>query len=502
MKYKHLKKLVFFLAFFYPAISFSINLKNCEDTFYLFQHPHLVLPCAEKKLSIPLTQLHFLGKEKTEYYNKFRYSFFSIAWPKIFQPKIADIIKPHIWKHEIDIFIPKENSNVNTAALYITGGFINSKVTNTPDKIISQLIQHNIVVVLKNDPNQYLTINNKQLKEDGIIAFTWNRYIHNPTLAYYPLHIPMAIAAQQAMTLAQNILQKHHINIEHFVVIGASKRGWASWMVALLDYRVTAIIPIVVDILNVEKQIPHIYKVYAQHWPIAFNDYYFQHIPEYTNPKNPLYLNYIKLLQIEDPFTYFSLAPYQKKLTEISKYIVNASGDDFFPPDNSENYYPNLSGKKLLFYLPNSPHYIEYSPSISKLATSISAFYQRIIAHQQLPVVTWSKKTTGELKIDYSEKPAKIILWSAENPITRDFRYSCAIHYHPTELKIDAHAIKLIIPSVKRGWSASYIELDFSDGLKASTPIFISPNIYPKKNQIMSPQGMCLLIRPTRHQSK
>ncbi|MEN9916252.1 MAG: hypothetical protein RLY40_184 [Pseudomonadota bacterium] len=500
MKYKTIKRLALFLSFICPTItySFPVDSKNCENSFYLLQHPHLVLPCAVKILAIPFSQFNYLGEEKTAQYTQLKYNFVSVTWPKFFQQGISDVIKPNIWKHEIDIFIPKENSNVNTAALYITGGYINSKITRntTPDKVISQLIQHNIVVVLKDDPNQYLTINNKQLKEDEIIAFTWNRYIHNPKQAYYPLHIPMSIAAQQAMTLTQNILKKHHININHFVIIGASKRGWATWMLGLLDSRVIAIIPIVVDVLNLEKQIPHIYKVYAQHWPIAFKDYYLQHIPEYTNPKNPLYQNYLKLLQIEDPFTYLAVAPYQKKLAEISKYIVNASGDDFFPPDSSESYYGDLAGRKLLFYLPNSPHYIEYSPSIAQLATSLSAFYQRIISHHTLPSITWDKKTTGELKIRYSEKPEKIILWSAENPITRDFRFSCGIHYHPKDLRIDKQEIKLIIPNSRQGWSAFYVELDFTDGLKASTPIFISPDTYPKKNQIMPSQGMCSLITP------
>ncbi len=97
------------------------------------------------------------------------------------------------------------------------------------------------------------------------------------------------------------------------------------------------------------------------------------------------------------------------------------------------------------------PHYIEYLPSISQLALSISAFYQRIVSHKRLPIVTWNKITTGELKIRYSEKPAKIILWFAENPISQDFRYSCAIHYHPTDLRIDEHETKLIIPSTKQG---------------------------------------------------
>ena len=497
---KKLIWLIFSFLLLYPLIktySFPLNLKNCENSHYLLQHPHQVLLCAEKVLPSLSSQLSYLGEEKTPQYTQYKYSFRSVTWPKIFRNNTPDVIKPNVWKHEVDIFVPKENPNVDTAALYITGGYINSKLirNNSPDKIISQLILHNVVIVLKDNPNQYLTINDKQLKEDEIIAFTWNRFIHNPKLSYYPLHIPMAIAAQQAMTLAQNILKHQHICINHFVVIGASKRGWATWMTALLDHRVVALIPIVVDVLNFKKQIPHIYNVYAQHWPIALNDYYQQHLPEYANPNSPFYSNYLKLLQLEDPFTYFTVAPYQKKLAQMSKYIVNASGDDFFPPDSAQYYYPALSEKKLLFYLPNSGHYIEYSPSISQLASTLSAFYKRIISHQALPVITWNR-TADELKIDYSEKPSKIILWSAENPITRDFRFSCAIHYQPTDIQVKEQVSKLKIPTSKQGWSASYVELDFPDGLRASTPIFISPNTYPKKNQIMPPQGMCLLIKP------
>jgi len=116
--------------------------------------------------------------------------------------------------------------------------------------------------------------------------------------------------------------------------------------------------------------------------------------------------------------------------------------------------------------------------------------------HQTLPIITWNRKTTGELKIHYSEKPEKITVWSADNFLTRDFRYSCAIHYQPTDIIVNELETKLIIPNAKQGWRASYVELDFPDGLRASTPIFISPDAYPKKNQIMPSQGMCLLITP------
>lgn len=501
------KKLIYpitftFLFFIHPAIktySKSLDFKNCKNTYYLLNHAHQVLPCAEKILPTTTFQLNYLGEKKTVQYIQYKYNFASVVWPKTFQTTTLDVIKPNIWKHEIDIFIPNEKLTTDTAALYVTGGYINSTLSrkNTPEKLISQLIQHNIVIVLKDVPNQYLAINDKKFKEDEIIAFTWNRFIHNPKLSYYPLHIPMAIAAQQAMTVAQNILQQRHISINHFVVFGTSKRGWATWLTGLFDSRVIAIIPIVVDVLNLKKQIPHIYRVYAQHWPIALNDYTLQHITEYTNPDNILYSNYLKLLQLDDPFTYFNDAPYQKNLSKISKYIVNASGDDFFPPDSSQYYYQTIPANKnkLLLYLPNSGHFIEYSQSITQLASSLSAFYKRIIFHRVLPIITWKKNHTGKLLIRYSEKPSKIILWLAKNPIARDFRYTCAIYYQSTSVKLGAHASTLNIPVPKKGWNAAFVEFVFPDGLLASTPIFISPEIYPKKNQTMPSQGMCLLIK-------
>lgn len=158
---KKLIWLIFSFLLLYASIktySFPLDLKNCENSHYLLQHPHQVLLCAEKVLPSLSSQLSYLGEEKTPQYTQYKYSFASVTWPKIFQHSTVDVIKPNVWKHEIDIFVPQKSPNVDTAALYITGGYINSKIisNHSPDKIISQLIQHNIVIVLKDNPNQYL----------------------------------------------------------------------------------------------------------------------------------------------------------------------------------------------------------------------------------------------------------------------------------------------------------------------------------------------------------
>ncbi|WP_268869478.1 PhoPQ-activated protein PqaA family protein [Rickettsiella massiliensis] len=257
---------------------------------------------------------------------------------------------PRTWTHEITIFTPtKKEAYSSTVVLYVTGGF-NKKITKKEsyiDPILSELIKHTVVIVLKNIPNQFLNINRKNIKEDQIITFSWNKFILNPNLSFYPLHVPMVVAVSKAIDLTQKILLEKKISIRNSIVIGLSKRGGATWLTALLDHRVVAIIPMVTNILNRREQIPHIFKTYGHHWPIAFLDYYQENIPNYAMPTNPFYQNYLKLLNIEDPFTYLSSKYYRTKLANLPKYIMNSSGDDFFVPDASRFYF-NASSTKII----------------------------------------------------------------------------------------------------------------------------------------------------------
>ena len=45
--------------------------------------------------------------------------------------------------------------------------------------------------------------------------------------------------------------------INHFVLTGGSKRGWTAWLAAAVDSRVTAVSPIVSDLLNMKKSFAH-----------------------------------------------------------------------------------------------------------------------------------------------------------------------------------------------------------------------------------------------------
>ena len=54
-----------------------------------------------------------------------------------------------------------------------------------------------------------------------------------------------------------NVHNRWGLSIDAFTVAGASKRGWTSWLTAVVDTRVRAIAPMVIDVLNMQAQMEH-----------------------------------------------------------------------------------------------------------------------------------------------------------------------------------------------------------------------------------------------------
>lgn len=386
------------------------------------------------------------------------------------------------WKHRVEIYIPEAVKH-STALLYINGGTLyptpKPPEPDNPEIDFAYIAKttNSVVINLKDVPNQPLSFNNKPLREDALIAYSWERFLENPEKnRLWPLRLPMVKSAITAMSMVQEFVEGQKFNINNFVVAGSSKRGWTAWLVAALDKRVSAVIPMVIDILNLQKSMHHHKKAYGD-WARAVVNY--KHLMPLLDSSGM-----DQLLKIVEPYNYM-------EHLNIPKYIINASSDDFFLPDSSQFYYQNLPGKKWMRVLPNLTHYIVRSAP-KMITNEITSFYGPIISKKTLPTLEWS--VTGKtLKLTTSHPPKSIAVWKNHNPVARDFRLnpkdnSNASLYRKTEittqcLKVCTHQIAMENPDY--GWNAYFVEVIFANqpfpDFTTTTNVFIFPDTYPNQ---------------------
>ncbi|EAR9522146.1 PhoPQ-regulated protein, partial [Salmonella enterica subsp. enterica serovar Enteritidis] len=371
-----------------------------------------------------------------------------------------DMVTPAQWRHNVDIYIPETAKEhhalvvVNNGINYDKGVQITGKPGDFPQETLASISRdtNTIVISVSDIPNQYLTFQDdkKPLKEDESVSRSWALFMEAPEKReLMPLNIPMVTALSQAMRLAKKELTQWNIN--SFIITGISKRGWTTWLSAIADPDVEAIVPFAIDLLDIDASLEHIYQSYGGNWPITFYPYYQQGIDEKI--KSP---TFTQLRQIIDPLRYLNTI-YQPRLA-IPKYIINASGDDFFVPDNTRFYYSKLPGVKSLRIVPNMNHY-----SINQFAEeSLVPFINRFQSKKTLPQLI-GLIHHHLLTVYFSEAPVKVVRWTANNPNARDFRYACGIRYKPLTIDIPANnKISITLNEPKTGWEATYIEATFN----------------------------------------
>ncbi|MCS3429931.1 PhoPQ-activated pathogenicity-related family protein [Klebsiella sp. BIGb0407] len=392
-------------------------------------------------------------------------------------------VSPGLWQHEVDIYIPDSAHDKNALVVINSGSNDDGSgnpvaPTNFAQEQLSQIATETktIVISVSNVPNQKLTYQGatKPLAEDDSVAWSWKLFIDD-TKKYQnsSLHIPMSAAVSQALRLAKSELHSH--NISKFIVTGASKRGWATWLAALSDPNVVAVVPFAMDLLSTQESLRHMYHSYGDNWPVAFNPYYQQGIDKQIDTNE-----FSSLMTIEDPLSYLSTD--MRKRLEIEKYIINASGDDFYVPDNSRFYYDILPGPKSLRVVGNSTHHGILSVTVPSLIT----FLNRYQAQKALPeiseVIGSDDNKNKTLKVSFSEQPSQVLQWTAHNPVARDFRFACGVKYHSSQVTLPDDGKETVIPLTKpdSGWQSTFIEATFSDGYVATSQVYITPDEYPK----------------------
>ncbi|BCS35754.1 PhoPQ-regulated protein [Luteitalea sp. TBR-22] len=377
------------------------------------------------------------------------------------------------WKHYLTVIRP-ETVESDTSLLFIAGGGNDRPATPKTDAMLAAIAARTktIVTELRMIPNQPLTFFNDGVarKEDDLIAYGWRKFLDGGDDQWLA-RFPMTKAAVRAMDTVQAFAQSPEGGrraITKFVVSGGSKRGWTTWTTAAVDSRVVAIMPAVIDVLNMRPSMIHHYRAYG-FWAPAVGDYVTHGIMDRMNDPR-----FDKLLALVEPYSY------RNRLT-IPKYIINASGDQFFLPDSWQFYFDDLKGEKYLRYTPNADHSLKGSNA----PTDLLGFYASIVRNTPRPKFTWKAGKDGVLEIAPETRPTKVTFWQATNPNARDFRVeTLGAVWKGTPVEPDASGVyRAKVEAPGKGFTAGFLEVVFDVGgpapLTFSTGVRVMPDVLP-----------------------
>ena len=379
------------------------------------------------------------------------------------------------WWHWITIIVPKHILETE-ALLFIGGGSSKDIEPNKASQLLinAALETKSIIAEISNIPFQPLDFvddSKNDRYEDDLIAFGWKEFLENGAKdsdITWLARLPMTRAVVRAMDLIQEVTNDININVEGFVVAGASKRGWTTWTTAVVDDRVIAIAPIVIDLLNVTPSFDHHWRCYGE-WSPAIDDYVNEGITEWMGSRE-----YDRLLELVEPFSFIDQL-------SIPKFLINATGDEFFVTDSWKFYWDDLIGNKYLQYVPNGNHGLSgtYNP------VSLLAFYNAIIKNTKIPEFNWHVSNDSiylevNSKYNYSVKS-----WETINKNARDFRVPViGKSWNSSKIKktLD-HKYFLHVYKPKNGYKAGLLEITFDAGGKYpfvfTTGTLVSPDTYP-----------------------
>ncbi len=391
----------------------------------------------------------------------------------------ADVDKP-VWTHWMTIVKPDVVKHDQALLFIWQGDNTDPAPTKAQDRSIRFAKETGSVVaevgMVPNQPLRFTDSPDTPRWEDDIIAYTRVKHFSTKDDEWL-VRLAMVKAGVKALDATQEFMKSDaggNVAINQFVVSGASKRGWTTWLVGAVDERVIGIMPTVIDALNSEEITKHHFEVLGFFAP-SLGDYVnhglFPHkigTPEYQ-----------AVLGIEDPYSYRA-----RGRLSIPKFIVNASGDQYFHPDNSRFYFEELPQEKRLRYVENAAHNLANSDA----QDSMLAWYNSVITGGKRPDYIWNKVDVNGIAFRPLDPPKEVRLWQAHNPKARDFRIeSVGPIYTSTVLTPQEDGTYFAqVPMPTEGFTAFFVEAAWDSGIasapfKFTTEVSIIPDTTPYK---------------------
>ncbi len=367
---------------------------------------------------------------------------------------VSQIWQENKWQHQLQVYRPLGVAPNSTMFLWVTGGSARSDYVWLGMELARKIRAP--VAFLYHIPNQPLLDSN--LREDDLIAETFVRYL-NTKDENWPLLFPMVKSVVKAMDVLQAFGKKEwRAPIDKFIVAGASKRGWTTWLTAAVDPRVRAIAPVVIDTLNMREQMPRQLQAFGA---------YSSRLAPYSRrgllpiPETP---EGQRLLSMVDPWAY------RERLT-MPKLIINGTNDFYWATDALNLYWNGIPADKWVLYVPNAGHNLRRQDrpqpeQLNDLIDGLAAFSRHQISGTPMPNLSWKHESVnGKLRLTIAATPAPTgaRLWIAQTPTT-DFRTA---KWSEQEVSLSNGKIVGEVTPPDKGHLAFFGEVDYEiDGLR------------------------------------
>lgn len=388
--------------------------------------------------------------------------------------RTSEEIEPSVWTHWLTVVVPEEVKS-ETALLFIGGGSNDRGMPKDPPRemVTAAKACRMVCAELRMVPNQPSVFpeEGKKRWEDALIAVTWDKFLRTGD-ATWPMRLPMTkavVRAMDTMTAFCATAEGGGSRVSTFYVAGGSKRGWTTWTTAAVDDRVIGMSPIVIDLLNLVPSFQHHWRAYG-FWAPAIQDYVELRIMDWLGTER-----FDGLMHLVDPYSY-------RARFRQPKFLINASGDEFFLPDSSQFYWDDLPGEKYLRYVPNTGHSLSGTDALE----SLIAYMYCVVYDKPRPQFDWGRGEDGALVVEVEDAPDRVLLWQATNPIARDFRVDVLGKvWTSTPLRPEGEAGRYVgnVPMPEKGWTAYFVELTYSDRaptpMKFTTEVRVKPEVLP-----------------------
>jgi len=363
------------------------------------------------------------------------------------------------WTHELSLFVPGNvGAGASTALYWIDGGSARgvpaAGAAAEPSSAIRTLAPIATAAglpaaVIRQVPYQPMF---SGLQEDDLIAYTFTEFARTGD-GTWPLLLPMVKAAVAGMDAVTELAVDDGIDIRRFVVTGASKRGWTTWLAAAADDRVVGIVPLVIDMLALDR-----------HLRLQVES--FGGLSEQLEPYASRGIDKLlatdrggELIEIVDPFRY-------RNRLALPKLIALGTNDPYWPLGAVDLYREELPGPHWVSYCPNAGHGLP----IPRIAGLVAAMGRHASGAEPLPQLSWRfiADADGEACVLRADgQPERITLWQAAAP-SRDFRQA---KWSATEVKAGGPEWRIPLATAREVWAAAFVELHYP---RPTMPLVVS----------------------------